>query len=149
LFGSWAPVPQLPAGTPSAGSDAPTANVKLWLWSRSPFDFSRRTGAAWDEWFAKEYPAYPCIALPADQEICCGFGDLAVGARPSGPWHCPDHPELQIGWSAPPLPQVREVARDGKTVRTLCFAGGSSALIRLTSRAKSVSIRLGTGAVAE
>ena len=62
LYGSWAPIPQLPSGTVAPGSDPPVAQVKLWLWSKTPFDYSRHGGRAWDEWFTDEYDDYLFIA---------------------------------------------------------------------------------------
>src|SRR5204862_5507880 len=46
LFGSWAPVPQMPGG---GGRNI--GQTKLWLWSKTPFEYTRRTGRSWDEWF--------------------------------------------------------------------------------------------------
>jgi hypothetical protein len=71
LYGSWAPLPQLPAGTAAPGSDPPTAQVKLWLWSKTPFDFSMHGGSAWDEWFTDTFHDYPCIPPAPERTICC------------------------------------------------------------------------------
>src|SRR5262249_4556771 len=46
LYGSWAPVPLLPDG---GGENV--SQEKLWLWSKTPFDYTRYTGRAWDDWF--------------------------------------------------------------------------------------------------
>lgn len=141
LWGSWAPVPQLPSGTPAPSSPGPTANVKLWLWSRSPYDYTRRTGGMWEEWFSSAYPNYPCIELPSDREVCCDFDQLPVGPPPRAPWICPKHPELAIGWSIPPIPRVVATG-NGKA---LCFRHYGEAVIHLTARVKLVRLFVSAG----
>ncbi len=59
LFGSWAPVPQMPGG---GGRNV--GQTKLWLWSKTPFEYTRHSTRAWDEWFSDEYSDYPCQTLP-------------------------------------------------------------------------------------
>jgi hypothetical protein len=107
LYGSWAPVPQLPAGEVTPGTPAPTANVKLWLWSKSPYDFSSRTGGAWEVGVDRVYPDYPCIDVPKDREICCDLSELVAGETPIPPWRCPSHPHVAISWRVPPPPLFR------------------------------------------
>lgn len=141
LWGSWAPVPQLPAGTPTPGSPGPTANMKLWLWSRSPYDYTRRTDGTWQEWFSATYPNYPCIDLPPDREVCCDFDQLPVGPAPRAPWTCPDHPELLIGWRIPPIPQV---VASGNS-KALCFGQDGEAVILLAQRVKLVRLFVSMG----
>lgn len=141
LWGSWAPVPQLPAGNPEPGSPGPTANVKLWLWSRSPYDYTRRTSGAWEEWFSAAYPNYPCIDLPADREVCCDFSQLPIGPAPRAPWTCPNHPELVIGWRIPPIPQV---VASGNS-KALCFGQNGEAVILLSARVKLVRLFVSAG----
>jgi hypothetical protein len=136
LYGSWAPVPQLPAGNVLPGTPSPTANVKLWLWSKSPFDFTRRTGGQWDEWFDRAYPDYPCLELPEDREDCCDFSELSEGQVPVPPWHCTAHPEIEITWRVPPAPTVR--VRAGQ--KALCFPKGGDAAVRLGDRVKRVRV---------
>jgi hypothetical protein len=146
LYGSWAHVPQLPGGTPMAGSPPPTANTKLWLWSRSAFDYTRRTGGEWDEWFSRMYPDYPCIGVPADERYCCDFAGLPVGPAPAPPWVCPEHPDIVVGWRVPPGPQVVGAAdgrdpedRDG---RMLCFPTGGEAAVALGRPVTRVQIEV-------
>lgn len=130
LAGSWAPLPQLPAGSPTANTPTPTANTKLWLWSRSPFDFTQRTGGEWEEWFSRQYPDYPCRTIPADRHICCDLSGLKPRAAISSPWSCAKQSEIAIAWRTPPVPQVAEVRLpSGQVVRGLCFAPGSEALV--------------------
>lgn len=94
LFGSWAPMPQLPAGSVAPGTNPPVANSKLWLWSKSPFDHSTHGGSAWDEWFTDVFDDYPCIPLVPERTVCCGFDDIPVGTVVSLPMPCWDHNEI-------------------------------------------------------
>ena len=135
MFGSWAPVPQLPGGNSLTSTPASVANVKLWLWSTSPFDYTQRTGGDWEEWFTRQYPTYPCIDIPPDQEICCNFQGLPEGTAPGTSWSCPDHPEITFSWLAPPAPSV--LLLDNKR---LCFSGGSKALVSFRRNVKSARI---------
>ena len=84
LFGSWAPVPQLP----SSGPDQ-VAQSKLTLWSRSAFDWSRHTGGRWDEWFSNHVERYPCPPpLPRPVRRCCDFEGYETGQRLHPPFSC-------------------------------------------------------------
>jgi hypothetical protein len=136
LYGSWAPVPQLPAGTTAAGTEPPTANVKLWLWSKSAFDFSRRTGGAWDEYIDRAYPNYPCIDMSKDREKCIDFSELNEGDVLAAPWHSATHPEIEISWRVPPAPVVR--VESGR--KALCFPNGADVEVHLGARTKQVRI---------
>ena len=136
LWGSWAPVPQLPAGSTAANTPAPTANVKLWLWSKSAFDFSRHTGGAWDEYIDRAYPNYPCIDLPADREECIDFAELSEGDVPTAPWHATSHPDIQISWGVPPAPTVRVDAGQ----KELCFRQDGAAEVRVDTRVKQLRV---------
>lgn len=122
LFGSWAPIPQLPIGDVTPGSDPPVANVKLWLWSKTPFDYTRHSGRAWDEWFTDQYTAYPCIPIPPDQEVCYDFESLALQSQLSAPWAHPDEPDLVLSWLAPGVQTVTILDKpvEGRA-RALCF----------------------------
>ena len=101
LWGSWAPLPALPQGNPAPGSPSSTANVKLWLWSRSPYDFTRHTADTWSEWFSDTYPAYPCLPAVSDRTSCYRFEDLAAGPAPTAPVHPAAFAQLTIGWDLP------------------------------------------------
>jgi hypothetical protein len=150
LFGSWAPTPALPGGNPATNTPAPTANSKLWLWSRSPFDYTQRTGGEWEEWFTQEYPDYPCVLLPEDLEVCCDFSSLAVGPAPVSPWSCTQHPQITIAWRTPPVPKVEQLTLSpGKTVRSLCFASGSAAMVLFGREVKRATISVAEGELDE
>ena len=94
LFGSWAPMPQLPSGSVSPGTNAPVANTKLWLWSKSPFDHSIHGGSAWDEWFTDAFDNYPCIPPVPERTVCCDFDDIPAGTVVSLPMPCRGHGEI-------------------------------------------------------
>lgn len=83
LFGSWAPVPAVPDNN---GQNV--GQVKLWLWSKTPFDYTRHSGRAWDEWFTQRFRDYPCIQ-PADRRvICCDFDRLDRKGSIKQQWRC-------------------------------------------------------------
>ena len=88
LFGSWAPVPQMPGG---GGRNV--GQTKLWLWSKTPFEYTRRSSRAWDEWFTDEYSGYPCQTLPG---TCWDFEEIPLTSALPNPWHHPAEPELSI-----------------------------------------------------
>ena len=129
LYGSWAPVPQLPGGAGAPGTPPPAGNTKLWLWSRSGFDYTRATNGSWDSWFADSYENYPCVPIAADERICCDFTGVTTV---SSPWSCPNHPEFQLGWNSAP-----DVVND-----RLCFARGESVRLRLGRTVKQVDLYL-------
>jgi uncharacterized protein DUF6603 len=82
LFGSWAPVPQMPGG---GGRNV--GQVKLWLWSKTPFEYTRRTSRAWDEWFTDEHSDYPCqTVIPQGWN----FDNIAVNPNVPDPFFHPD-----------------------------------------------------------
>jgi hypothetical protein len=120
LFGSWAPVPQLPTGTVAPGSDPPVAQVKLWLWSKSPFDYTRHGGRAWDEWFTEAYPSYPCIPPVAERTVCCDVDNLVGGGSVVLPMPYTAHPEVVV--RGPGTAMVRGLAHPSHGHgRALCW----------------------------
>lgn len=100
LFGSWAPVPCLPAGDVTPGSDPPVSNSKLWLWSLTPFDYTRHSGDDLNNWFLTHFPNYPCIPKLSDRVICCDFERIEPTQPIRSPLKCVDHPEISIEWLA-------------------------------------------------
>lgn len=119
LFGSWAPVPQLPSGN---GPGA-VANTKLWLWSITPFDYTRHGGSGVDDWFVANFPNYPCVPqdIP-DREVCCDFERLARSQILETPWRSPDHHEISLAWQPRARPRITilDPPVNGFT-RALCF----------------------------
>jgi hypothetical protein len=88
LFGSWAPVPLMPGG---GGRNV--GQTKLWLWSKTPFEYTRRTSRSWDEWFTDEHSDYPCqMVIPEGW----GFDNIAVNPNVPDPFRHPDEPGLAI-----------------------------------------------------
>src|SRR5262249_26976606 len=91
LYGSWAPVPRLPDG----GSDN-VGQTKLWLWSKTPYDYTRHAGRTWDEWFVDRFNTYPCASGSPD--VCWHFEHINPWVVPSQPWQHPELPTLRIEW---------------------------------------------------
>ena len=100
LYGSWAPVPGF-GGTDSVGQ------LKLWLWSKNAFDYTRGTSGSWDEWFTDHYPFYPCIPDAPGLSICCDFTRYAPGASPDFPHVC--SPDMVLVCSPTTLVNVARV----------------------------------------
>lgn len=98
IFGSWAPIPGLPSGDVTPGTDPPVSNSKLWLWSLTPFDYTRHSGDDLNNWFVKNFPNYPCIPKLSDREICCDFERIDRTQQIRSPLKCVDHPEISIEW---------------------------------------------------
>jgi hypothetical protein len=100
LFGSWAPVPSLPAGNVTPGTDPPVSNSKLWLWSLTPFDYTRHSGNDFNDWFIENFTHYPCIPQLSDREICCDFERFEPMRQIRVPLQFVEHPEISIEWLA-------------------------------------------------
>lgn len=141
LYGSWAPVQQLPGGTSAPGTAPAPGNTKLWLWSRSGFDYVRHSTGQWAEWWSDLYPDYPCIPVPPDEEICCDFRGLQPGDMPASPWRCPRHPDFAVGWYYPATPAVT----DGGDGPALCFEANDRMELRLGRSVQRVRLFLSTG----
>ncbi|HEY0171734.1 MAG TPA: hypothetical protein VGB98_11985, partial [Pyrinomonadaceae bacterium] len=142
LYGSWAAVPQLPSG---AGQTA-VANDKLWLWSKTPFDYTRHGGSAGDDWFTENFPSYPCVPqdIP-DREVCCDFEKLDRTDVLESPWRSPEHPEITLSWGrrGPRRLTILDPPVRGFT-RALCLAAAppASVEINLSEPAKQVRVWL-------
>ena len=117
LFGSWAPVPTMPDGGGKA-----VAQTKLWLWSKTPFDYTRHSGRFWDEWFIERFSGYPCIPIPQDKEICYDFENVQPSVNMISPWSHSDEKNLIFQWLYPqPLNvSVMPSPVDGR-IHELCF----------------------------
>ncbi|MCI0687295.1 MAG: hypothetical protein L0Y54_08675 [Sporichthyaceae bacterium] len=136
LYGSWAPIPALPSGQVAPGTDPPIDQVKLWLWSRTPFDFTSHGGKAWDEWFTDTYDNYPCIEPPQDRIVCCDVDrqELGMLALPAAP--CPDDDTILIDGEGPVGVVVLAHPVEGHT-RAVSWSAieGQPLLVRLTGPA--------------
>lgn len=136
LFGSWAPVPQMPGGT---GKNP--GQTKLWLWSKNPFDYTRSTGREWDEWFTGRFDNYPCIPRPPTTRVCYDFEKLSPGAALTTPWAHPDQSALILTWTGPASRTVTSPTRPiGGYGRALCFPAGQPVTIDLPGLYQEVEI---------
>ena len=129
LFGSWAPVPSMPDG-----GGANSGQVKLWLWSKTPFDYTRHVGGSWNEWFTDRFGDYPCLTAPTDREICCDFERIDPAQAFPSPMSCPNDPNFRMAWLAPDLQSVTVVAPPvGGVSRALCFPGTARGIFSPTT----------------
>lgn len=152
LYGSWAPLPQVPAGEPPPGSDPPVAQTKLWLWSLNPFDFTAEAGGEWDDWFLSHFQRYPCIDVAPDREVCWDFEAVDPATRLGAPWIHPRDPRITFDWTAGEERQVRLLPQPvGRQTRALCLPGivpdpahgnPPQVEIRLAEPARTVRIQL-------
>lgn len=90
LYGSWAPIPAMPDNGGKA-----VAQTKLWIWSKTPFDYG---SPSWIEWFADRFGSYPCVLRPEDQVTCYDFEKLNPDLTLTSPWAHPDDPGLVFYW---------------------------------------------------
>ncbi|GAB89860.1 hypothetical protein [Gordonia rhizosphera] len=136
LWGSWAPVPQMPDG---AGKNP--GQTKLWLWSKNPFDYTRSTGREWDEWFTDRFDNYPCIPQPPTTRVCYDFEKLPPGAALTVPWAHPDQSGLILTWTGPASQTVTSPSPPiGHYRRALCFPGQQPVTIDLPGLYQEVEI---------
>lgn len=90
LYGSWAVVPSSNS-TPGA-----VDQTKLMLWSKNPFDYSRHTGHAWEEWISIALPNYPCVPPAPPREECFDLSGIDPEDLDGADWHPPGHPEITV-----------------------------------------------------
>ncbi|MCD0170330.1 hypothetical protein [Deinococcus sp. 23YEL01] len=122
LFGSWAPVPALPGGETAPGSAPPVGQVKLWLWSRTPFDYTRHSGRAWDDWFTKALTRYPCLPPVPERRVCCSFEDMELGSI-NLPLVCKHAPGLSLAGDQQVLIETLNPPVQGNRQGVLVIAG--------------------------
>jgi hypothetical protein len=118
LYGSWAPTPPAPGATVSVPSQ-----VKLWLWSKTPYDYVRHTSGSWGDWFGGAFPNYPCQPAVEEVTTCYDFGSLDPTSALSPPLIIPNS-GVRLIWfgPVPAYPSVEAQPVDGLTV-ALCFRG--------------------------
>ena len=139
MYGTWAPIPALPLPPEPEDSArvgvSPVAQVKLWLWSKTPFDYTRFTGRAWDEWFTERFKDYLCISDAPDRHICSDFEDIDRGNL-KGPFI---HGEFifddEAGYQVIELNQPV----NGKT-RALCASQNNTISIEMKTPARAIEI---------
>ena len=125
LYGSWAPVPPMPNG----GGSSP-AQVKLWLWSKNAFDYTRRGGRTWNDRFTERFDDYPCDKPPKRITQCWDFRKPGIGGTVTGipipglgvGWVHPSEPDLWLAWLGPDALKVEPfVPGDPDPVAAVCF----------------------------
>ena len=126
LYGSWAPVPALPTGQPASGASLPMANQKLWLWSKTPFDYGLNSGPSYADWMSKSVKGYPCDAAnqsPTFTKFCVDFESVDPRLRLCSPYQWPDHPEVMLTWPEPEVTSVAVLQTPGiKLTKALCLS---------------------------
>jgi hypothetical protein len=137
LYGSWAPVPAMPGGSATGA----IAQVKLWLWSKSAFDYTLNTSGSWDEWFTDHYSSYPCIPDAPAEHICCDFTRYGVGDLLDTPHRC--NPDVTIAGVPTRNVHVDRVRPPVDGIdRAACFPSESLMLVRFGRPASHVDVHL-------
>lgn len=143
LYGSWAPMPALPDG---GGVNA--GQTKLWLWSKTPFDYTRHSGRAWDEWFTDRFSGYPCLPPLPDREICYDFENVAPSQQLSSPWASPEQPGPEqpgviIDWQGVANVVILSQPVLGRT-HAVCFAASAIAppMVNIETSQPAKTVRL-------
>ena len=114
---------------------------RLWLWSKNPFDYTRVTSGAWDEWFTDNYPFYPCIPEEPGKHVCCTTSRVRIGAAVDLPHAC--DPEMLLLCFPPNLVRVERLQPPaGGIDRVACFQAESFLQVRFTRPAIHVDIEL-------
>jgi hypothetical protein len=116
LYGAWAPVP---------GAGNTVAQTKLLLWSKTPFDYTRHSGSAWEEWFTARFSDYPCIPIPPDETTCYDFDDIDTTQDLVVPWSHPDESGLVFQWKGSDAEHTELTDGLGSTLghqRALCLS---------------------------
>lgn len=126
LYGAWMPT----AAESGGAEDALPANVKLRVWTKTPYSFTSHTGSEWQTGFGQTYPGYPCVSAPPVQRVCCDFARTASGTRPAAPWSCADAP-FQLTWPATADPVVETHDDSGGPFQALCFPAGATPTIMI------------------
>lgn len=125
LFGSWAPTPPMPdGGGPNKGQ------TKLMVWSKNPYDYTRRGGREWQEWTGGHYGDDPCVQIPEQTEQCWTFDELPLGpvttVATGNPevrlWSFPGNPELQFTWLGPEAPFISFIVnKRQERIKAICL----------------------------
>jgi hypothetical protein len=137
LFGSWAPVPAAFGGSETQS----VGQVKLWIWSKNPFDYTRGTSGSWDEWFTSQFTTYPCIPGAPSKIICCDFTRYRIGSTVELPHSCAA--EMQLLCFPPSRIQVERLRPPIEGIdRTACFPIESFLQIQFTRPAHHIDILL-------
>jgi hypothetical protein len=134
-------VPRAQDGVLIAGGDPDVGQVKLWLWSRNPFDYTRHGGRAWEDWFTDRFPDYPCLPPPPVVEVCYDFMRLEVGFEPRSPWRHLEEPALTFAWDAPAVARVSGLSAPVEhRPKALCFTAQARVTLTLPRAARRVRL---------
>jgi len=135
LYGSWAPVPQMPGG---GGRNV--GQTKLWLWSKTPFAYTRNTSRAWDEWFTDENSAYPCQTVSTEG---WDFEKVPAKWNIDDPWQHPDVPGLEFTLHFDDIMSIQELERPAHGLHhALAFHGKETGTITLPEKSNRVRIMI-------
>ncbi len=116
IFGSWAP---MPGTTPDPAS---LNNTKLWLWSKTPYDYSHQIDRSWDEWFEDTFENYPCPPPPRPVKTCYNFEKVPLDEIMTMSFEHPDNDELKFYWYSPTFQSITVLANPIiKFNKALCF----------------------------
>lgn len=134
IWGSWDPTP---------GTEGSPTNAKLWLWSNTPFNYTRFAGREWEEWFTGEFENYPCLPIPEDEELCFDFEEVDPNEILISPWAHPENPEVLFFWESPEALQITtlETPVFDKT-QALCTESDMQIAVRLPEAAQQVRIAI-------
>jgi len=133
LYGSWAPVPQMPGG---GGRNV--GQTKLWLWSKTPFAYTRNTSRSWDEWFTDENSAYPCQTVSTEG---WDFEKVEAKWNIDDPWQHPDVPGLEFTLHFRDIMSIQELERPAHGLHhALAFHGKEKGTITLPEKTNRVRI---------
>ena len=148
LSGSWAPVPPIPDGKNNTEEKnsrevKTVAQTKLWLWSETPFDYTRRSGPDWDEWFKLRFKHYPCIDIPKDEVFCLDFSQIDPPPVLVSPWESQVNLGLVFKWYPPvPIPVTKFTPHFGENAKGVRFPGSNKPLDTCIDSNRWVSIHL-------
>ncbi len=133
LYGSWAPVPQMPGG---GGRNV--GQTKLWLWSKTPFEYTRTTSRSWDEWFTDENSAYPCQTVSSEG---WDFENAGVKSILDDPWQHPDVSGLEFTLHVDDVMSIQELERPSHGLHhAFAFHGKETGTITLPEKTNRVRI---------
>ena len=98
IFGSWAPIPDIATDENITGSA--NSNTKLWIWSKSPFEYFRHNQLSWLDWHRRHHDTlYPCPPRLLDEVICFDFEEDEVFDVFKSNYRHPEEAAFAVFWS--------------------------------------------------
>lgn len=139
IFGSWAP---MPGTTPDPAS---LSNTKLWLWSKTPYDYSHQIDRSWDEWFVDTYDNYPCPPPPKPVKTCYNFENVPLDEAMALSYTHPANDDLKFYWFSPTVQFVSVLSNPILNFRkALCFpVKNNSELVKIDTNYVWISLPVG------